>query len=151
MLTEDVAETVNRLHQALIEEYKRGRNVALIVDEAQHMPIETLEHLRMLSNLETATQKLIQIVLVGQPEFDLKLKDYALRQLKQRLAIRGTISPLTDEESQDYIIYRLAKVVTVDEPHFHQGCAPRDRQTGTGDTPGDQYSLYECAHPRVWL
>jgi len=120
-LTEDVAEAVNRLHQALIEEYKRGRNVALIVDEAQHMPIETLEHLRMLSNLETATQKLIQIVLVGQPEFDLKLEDYALRQLKQRLAIRGTISPLTDEESQDYIIYRLAKVVTVDEPLFTRG------------------------------
>jgi general secretion pathway protein A len=85
------------------------------------MPIETLEHLRMLSNLETATQKLIQIVLVGQPEFDLKLEDYALRQLKQRLAIRGTISPLTDEESQDYIIYRLAKVVTVDEPLFTRG------------------------------
>ena len=118
---EDIAETVNRLHQALIEEYKRGRNVALIVDEAQHMPTETLEHLRMLSNLETATQKLIQIVLVGQPEFDLKLEDYALRQLKQRLAIRGTISPLTDEESQDYIIYRLAKVVTVDEPLFTRG------------------------------
>ncbi len=70
MSAEDIAETVNRLHQALIEEYKRGRNVALIVDEAQHMPTETLEHLRMLSNLETATQKLIQIVLVGQPEFD---------------------------------------------------------------------------------
>jgi general secretion pathway protein A len=116
--TEDVAETVNRLHQALIEEYKQGRNVALIVDEAQHMPIETLEHLRMLSNLETSTQKLIQIVLVGQPEFDVKIEDYALRQLKQRLAIRGTISPLTDEESRDYINYRLAKVVTVDEPIF---------------------------------
>jgi general secretion pathway protein A len=116
--TEDVAETVHRLHQVLIEEYRQGRNVALIVDEAQHMPIETLEHLRMLSNLETSTQKLIQIVLVGQPEFDVKLEDYALRQLKQRLAIRGTISPLTDEESRDYINYRLAKVITVDEPIF---------------------------------
>jgi general secretion pathway protein A len=120
-LTEDIAETINRLHQALIEEYKQGRNVALIVDEAQHMPLETLEHLRMLSNLETSTQKLIQIVLVGQPEFDVKLEDYALRQLKQRLAIRGTISPLTAEESRDYIIYRLAKVVTVDEPIFTKG------------------------------
>ena len=121
VLTEDVADTVNRLHQVLIEEYKQGRNVALIVDEAQHMPIETLEHLRMLSNLETSTQKLIQIVLVGQPEFDAKLNDHALRQLKQRLVIRGTISPLTDEESRDYIIYRLAKVVMVDEPIFTKG------------------------------
>src|SRR5262245_39893243 len=121
VLTEDIADTVNRLHQVLIEEYKQGRNVALIVDEAQHMPIETLEHLRMLSNLETSTQKLIQIVLVGQPEFDAKLNNHALRQLKQRLVIRGTISPLTDEESRDYIIYRLAKVVTVDEPIFTKG------------------------------
>jgi general secretion pathway protein A len=121
MLEEDIADTVNRLHQVLIEVYKQGRNVALIVDEAQHMPIETLEHLRMLSNLETSTQKLIQIVLVGQPEFDVKLNNHALRQLKQRLVIRGTISPLTDKESQDYIIYRLAKVVTVDEPIFTKG------------------------------
>ena len=121
VLTEDVADTVNRLHQVLIEEYKQGHNVVLIVDEAQHMPIETLEHLRMLSNLETSTQKLIQIVLVGQPEFDDKLDNHALRQLKQRLVIRGTISPLTDEESRDYITYRLAKVVMVDEPIFTKG------------------------------
>src|SRR5713101_1791087 len=119
--TEDVFDTVNRLYQVLIEAYQQGRNVALIVDEAQHMPLETLEHLRMLSNLETSTQKLIQIVLVGQPEFEAKLNNHALRQLKQRLVIRGTISPLTDEESRDYILYRLAKVVMVDEPIFTKG------------------------------
>src|SRR2546427_7232428 len=118
---EPVAETVNRLHQVLIEEYKQGRNVALLVDEAQHMPIETLEHLRMLSNLETSTQKLIQIILVGQPEFEAKLNDHALRQLKQRLVIRATIAPLTAEESRAYILYRLAKVSTVDEPIFTRG------------------------------
>ncbi len=60
----------------------------------------------------------------------LKLDDYALRQLKQRLAIRGTISPLTDEESQDYIIYRLAKVVTVDEPF-----SPRARSERSSNRP----------------
>jgi general secretion pathway protein A len=119
--TEHVAETVNRLHHVLIEEYKQGRNVALLVDEAQHMPIETLEHLRMLSNLETSTQKLLQIILVGQPEFEAKLNDHALRQLKQRLVIRATIAPLTAEESRDYILYRLAKVSTVDEPIFTRG------------------------------
>jgi len=121
VITENVADTVNRLHQVLIEEYKQGRNVALLVDEAQHMPIETLEHLRMLSNLETSTQKLIQIILVGQPEFEVKLDEHALRQLKQRLVIRATISPLTNEESRDYILYRLAKVSTVDEPIFTKG------------------------------
>jgi general secretion pathway protein A len=118
---EPVADTVNRLHQVLIEEYKQGRNVALLVDEAQHMPIETLEHLRMLSNLETSTQKLLQIILVGQPEFEAKLNDPALRQLKQRLVIRATIAPLTAEESRDYILYRLAKVSTVDDPIFTRG------------------------------
>src|SRR3989442_1248925 len=119
--TEHVAETVNRLHHVLIEEYQQGRNVVLLVDEAQHMPIETLEHLRMLSNLETSTQKLLQIILVGQPEFEAKLNDQALRQLKQRLVIRATIAPLTAEESRDYILYRLAKVSTVDEPIFTRG------------------------------
>jgi len=119
--TEHVAETVNHLHQVLIEEYKQGRNVALLVDEAQHMPIETLEHLRMLSNLETSTQKLLQIILVGQPEFEAKLNAHALRQLKQRLVIRATIAPLTAAESRDYILYRLAKVSTVDEPIFTRG------------------------------
>lgn len=119
--TDDVFEAVNRLHQVLIDEYKQGRNVALIVDEAQHMPVETLEHLRMLSNLETSTQKLIQIVLVGQPEFEDKLNDHALRQLKQRLVIRATISPLTDEESLAYIGHRLMKVATTDEPIFTKG------------------------------
>jgi general secretion pathway protein A len=119
--TENVADTVNRLHHVLIEEYKQGRNVALLVDEAQHMPIETLEHLRMLSNLETSTQKLLQIILVGQPEFEATLNDQALRQLKQRLVIRATIAPLSDEESRDYILYRLAKVSTVDEPIFTKG------------------------------
>jgi general secretion pathway protein A len=132
ILTENVADTVNRLHQVLIEEYKQGRNVALIVDEAQHMPIETLEHLRMLSNLETSTQKLIQIVLVGQPEFEAKLNNHALRQLKQRLVIRGTISPLTAEESRDYIIYRLAKVVMVDEPIFTKGALRKIIQYAQG-------------------
>src|SRR5688572_4951478 len=87
----DVFEQVNQLHQVLIDEYKMGHNVALIIDEAQNMPVETLENLRMLSNLETSTEKLIQIVLVGQPEFERKLELYELRQLKQRLVIRTTL------------------------------------------------------------
>lgn len=120
-ITDDLFATVNRLHQVLIDEYKQGRNVALIVDEAQHMPIATLEHLRMLSNLETSTQKLIQIVLVGQPEFEDKLNEHALRQLKQRLVIRATITPLTEEESLAYIGHRLMKVATTDDPIFTKG------------------------------
>jgi len=79
------------------------------VDEAQNMPVDTLESLRMISNLETSKDKLIQIVLVGQPEFEAELSLDRLRQLKQRLAIRSTILPLTKEESLEYIKFRLQK------------------------------------------
>ncbi|OPY67912.1 MAG: Archaeal ATPase [Syntrophorhabdaceae bacterium PtaU1.Bin034] len=119
--TDDIFLLVNRLHEVLIDEYKKGRNIVLIVDEAQNMPVETLENLRMLSNLETATEKLIQIVLIGQPEFDDKLNLYELRQLKQRIAIHTKILPLTKEESVRYIEHRLSKVMTKDEPVFTKG------------------------------
>ncbi|HAA03492.1 MAG TPA: peptidoglycan-binding protein, partial [Syntrophobacteraceae bacterium] len=105
-----VSEMVSALHEALIKEYRQGRNVVLIIDEAQNMPTGTLENLRMLSNLETSTDKLIQIVLVGQPEFQNRLEQHELRQLKQRLAIRHTITPLSSQESMDYIVHRLSKV-----------------------------------------
>lgn len=101
---------VNRLQRVLIEEYEQGHNVVLIVDEAQNMPVETLENLRMLSNLETATEKLIQIVMIGQTEFDDLLARHELRQLRQRIAIRTMISPLTPGESIQYIKHRLSKV-----------------------------------------
>src|SRR5208337_1246118 len=106
---DDVPELVNRLHRFLIEEYKHDRNVALIIDEAQNMPIETLENLRMLSNLETSKDKLVQIVMVGQPEFERKLQLDELRQLKQRIAIRCLIKPLNRDESFAYIQHRLMK------------------------------------------
>jgi general secretion pathway protein A len=107
--TDDTVEMTNRLYEYLIEEYKQGNTVVLVIDEAQNMPIDTLENLRMLSNLETSREKLIQIVLVGQPEFEEQLKEYRLRQLRQRLAIKSTILPLTEKESLEYIKYRLQK------------------------------------------
>lgn len=107
--TEDYFELVPRLHEALIEEYRKGRNVVLIIDEAQNMPIETLENLRMLSNLETTKDKLLQIVLCGQIELDYMLNLHQLRQLAQRIVVRAVISPLTSEESVEYIRHRLAR------------------------------------------
>jgi len=68
--TDEIFEMVNQLHQALIKEYREGRNVLVLIDEAQNMPLDTLENLRMLSNLETTTEKLIQIVFSAQLEFD---------------------------------------------------------------------------------
>ena len=105
----DVLEMVNKLYEVLIEEYKQGNTVVMVVDEAQNMPVDTLEDLRMLSNLETSKDKLIQIVLVGQPEFEDELNLSRLRQLKQRLAVRSTILPLTKEESLEYIKFRLKR------------------------------------------
>ncbi len=116
--TTDVMEMVNRLYEVLLEEYKEGNTVVLIVDEAQNMPLDTLEDLRMISNFETSTDKLIQIVLAGQPEFEDHLNLERLRQLKQRLAIRATIRPLTNKESLDYIKFRLRKAGSEVEPVF---------------------------------
>ncbi|MFH1148418.1 MAG: AAA family ATPase [Pseudomonadota bacterium] len=105
----DPSEMVNRLHLELIDRYSSGQTIVLIIDEAQNMPVETLENLRMLSNLETSKEKLVQIVLIGQPEFDEMLERHELRQLKQRIAIRTVISPLKGDESLEYINHRLSR------------------------------------------
>jgi general secretion pathway protein A len=120
-LADDVFELVNQLHYVLIEEYKKGITVVLIIDEAQNMPVETLENIRMLSNLETSTDKLIQIVFSGQPEFEQKLERKELRQLKQRIAVKATIRPLTAEESRAYILHRLQKASAESSTLFTDG------------------------------
>lgn len=107
--TDDIMEMVNKLYEYLIDEYRKGNNVVLVIDEAQNMPIKTLEDLRMLSNLETTKDKLIQIVLIGQNEFEEELSLHKLRQLEQRIAIRSKILPLSKSDSADYIKYRLQK------------------------------------------
>lgn len=123
--SDDVCSMVDQLHQILIEEYKAGCNVVLIIDEAQNMPIETLENLRMLSNLETSTDKLIQVILTGQPEFEHKLNQHTLRQLKQRIAIRVKITPLSKSESYAYINHRLSRTVIKDPDIFTRGALNR--------------------------
>lgn len=95
------------LSEYLIERSARGENLAVIIDEAQNLPVPVLEELRMLSNLETSTSKLLQIVLVGQPELEMKLNSENLRQLKQRIGIRRQITPLSIEEMKHYIDHRL--------------------------------------------
>ena len=101
---------LNQLHEVLIAEYRNDHTVVLVIDEAQNIPIETLESIRMLSNLETATEKLIQMVLVGQPELDALLNRYELRQVRERIVLRARIAPLTKTESEDYIDHRLSLV-----------------------------------------
>jgi len=103
----ELPEMVNQLHEILIAEYRANSTVVLVIDEAQNMPIETLENIRMLSNLETAADKLIQIVLIGQPELNTLLDEPRLKAFKQRIALRATICPLTPKESQAYIEHRV--------------------------------------------
>ena len=96
-----------RLYNWLLDRYRAGETAVLIVDEAQNLSDEVLEEIRMLTNLETFTEKLLQIVLVGQPELEHKLKQPQLRQLKQRLTLRAKTHPLSLEETKAYIQQRL--------------------------------------------
>lgn len=95
------------LNQFLISQLRLGNNVAVIIDEAQNLSKRLLEQVRMLSNLESEDEKLIQIILVGQPELRDKLQDPALRQLRQRIAVRYRIEALGREEMEKYILHRL--------------------------------------------
>jgi type II secretory pathway predicted ATPase ExeA len=96
-----------RLYNWLLDRYRAGETAVLIVDEAQNLSDEVLEEIRMLTNLETFTEKLLQIVLVGQPELEQKLKQPQLRQLRQRLTLRAKTHPLSLEETRAYIQQRL--------------------------------------------
>src|SRR6204780_2368945 len=96
-----------RLYNWLLDRYRAGDPTVLIVDEAQNLSDEVLEEIRLLTNLETFTEKLLQIVLVGQPELEQKLKQPHLRQLRQRLTLRAKTHPLTLEETKAYIRQRL--------------------------------------------
>lgn len=101
------AQRLVALNRFLIERRRAGQTAAVIVDEAQNLSLASLEHLRLLSNFETPTGKLLQIILVGQPELRDKLARPELRQLRQRLGMRCAIRPLTPEETQGYIRRRL--------------------------------------------
>src|SRR5579859_1788870 len=86
----------------------QGLTTVLVVDEAHNLSMELLEEIRLLSNLETNDDKLLQIVLVGQPELDLKLDSFELRPLKQRIALRAHLTPLDELDTERYISERLA-------------------------------------------
>ncbi len=97
----------DELNQFLIEQLAQNNNVVLIIDEAQNLSSQLLEQIRMLSNLEAENEKLLQIVLVGQPELREKLKSPTLRQLRQRIAVRYHLEALAQEEVPLYIAHRL--------------------------------------------
>jgi type II secretory pathway predicted ATPase ExeA len=105
--TRDKGQVLLRLNQWLLERYRARESAVLIVDEAQNLSPEMLEEIRLLTNLETSTEKLLQIVLSGQPELEVKLKAPELRQLRQRITLRCRTYALTHEQTGAYIAQRL--------------------------------------------
>lgn len=104
---ETKADLLNRLHYFLIEKYASRQQVVLIVDEAQNLPSAVLEEIRMISNLQTEKEFLIQIILVGQPPLREKLLHPSLEQFLQRVSLSYHLFPLNEQETKDYIKHRL--------------------------------------------
>jgi general secretion pathway protein A len=114
----DRLETVAALNGFLLEQVEQQREAVLIIDEAQDLTNELLEQVRLLSNLETDDRKLLQIVLMGQPELKDRLNDFNLRQLRQRITIRYHLRPLTRTEVGQYVHHRLQVSGANGAPYF---------------------------------
>lgn len=116
---------LSQLNHHLIEQLRRNINVVLIIDEAQNLSPAVLEEVRMLSNLETESEKLIQIIFLGQPELKKKLALPRLEQLRQRIAVFFHLEPLTFEEAGQYIRYRCKVASESDREYFTQTAIDR--------------------------
>ncbi len=121
---------VDTLNIYLLDAYAQGLRVVLIVDEAQELSTESLEQVRLLTNLETPTQKLLQIILLGQPELRDKLHQAELRQLAQRITARYHLMPLDRGESEAYVRHRLAVAGTARSPFSRLGVRALYRRSG---------------------
>lgn len=114
---------LNQLNEHLLRLIDEGKEILLIIDESQNMSIAALEHLRLLSNLETDTQKLLQIILIGQPELKAKLRRQELRQLKQRILVYYELRKLREDEIQPYITHRITLAGGHGRPAFTKAAA----------------------------
>jgi type II secretory pathway predicted ATPase ExeA len=130
------ARRLGDLSRFLVDQHQRGQSPVLIIDEAQNLTIATLEAVRLLSNFETDSAKLVQILLVGQPELRRKLNSPELRQLKQRIGLRDHIGPLAPDEVRSYIQHRL-RIAGVADPGLFT------------DTAIDRITTYSEGIPRV--
>lgn len=104
---EDRVACLETLNRFLLEQLEAGNDVVLLIDEAQDLDFDLLEQIRLLSNLETDQRKLLQIVLIGQPELRDRLNEKRLRQLRQRITVRYHLTPLSRHETEIYIHHRL--------------------------------------------
>jgi len=126
------AQRLVAFNEFLIEQHRLGRSPVLVIDEAQNLSIESLEAVRLLSNFETTNAKLLQILLVGQPELRDKLNAPELRQLKQRIGLRCHIGPLGPEEARQYIRHRLRIAGATDAGIFTDGAVQRITEYSRG-------------------
>ncbi|MDP6980021.1 MAG: AAA family ATPase [Myxococcota bacterium] len=124
----------DQLNRFLLERRQQGKRVLLIIDEAQNLDVHVLEEIRLLSNLETASSKLIQIILLGQPELDRKLDSTELRQLRQRISVRWFLTPLSREETEAYVVHRLEVAAGGPRPIFDPS-ALRELHKRSGGVP----------------
>ena len=127
-------ELIENLNSFLINQKASEKKVIIVIDEAQNLPVESLEQLRLLSNLETTQQKLLQIVLVGQPELAKMIDSFELRQLGQRINLACRLNPLSYDETQQYIQHRLNVVSQKPQMPFSKG-ALRAIYTFSGGVP----------------
>jgi general secretion pathway protein A len=125
-----------KLNHWLLDRYRNGETVVLIIDEAQNLTYPVMEEVRLLTNLETSTEKLLQIVLSGQPELEEKLRLPQLRQLRQRIMLRCKTCPLSKEQTHEYITDRLKTAGASGEPIFSSRAM-------------DTVHLYSMGIPRV--
>src|SRR5437016_5906460 len=116
----DRLDTLGVINQFLLQQVERGQDTVLIIDEAQDLTDELLEQVRLLSNLETDNRKLLQIVLMGQPELRDRLNNPRLRQLRQRITVRYHLPPLSRDEVNNYIEHRLEVAGAKGAPYFTQ-------------------------------
>jgi general secretion pathway protein A len=125
-------ELLDRLNRFLLSQLVEGRTCVAIFDEAQHLSTEFLEQIRVLSNLETENEKLLQIILVGQPELRERIQQPSLAQLDQRVSLRCTLSDLDLEETERYIYHRLNVAGAQGRIHFSRGAIRQIHRESSG-------------------
>ncbi len=128
----DRLETVAALNEFLLDLAQKGKDAVLIIDEAQDLSDTLLEQVRLLSNLETDDRKLLQIVLMGQPELRDRLNHYGLRQLRQRITVRYHLKPLGQLEISQYIQHRIQVSGGNGAPYFSRGAIWRIQRYSSG-------------------
>lgn len=123
-----------QLNEALIRRIEAGKEIIMIIDEAQNLSFEVMEQVRLLSNLETDNQKLLQIILMGQPELKTKLQEKRLRQFRQRVLVYYDLTSLNRTETESYIQHRMTLAGSNGRPRFSDR-ALRKIYRRTGGTP----------------